>query len=264
LVPVNCGAIPSELIESDLFGHTKGAYTTAHFSREGMIAAAEGGTLFLDEIDSLPLSLQSKLLRFLQDKEFRPIGSNALRRANVRIITASNADLPSLVGAGRFRQDLFFRINVLSLRLPPLRERKEDIPALAMYFVRRYAAEFKKSTQGLTAAAQRCLHNHLWPGNVRELSHTIERGMLLCHGPLLTPADFDLGYDDSVEDDASFQTAKARVIKQFERGYVEQVLAACDGNISRAAKAAKKNRRAFWELIRKYGIEPGRFRSSSM
>jgi two-component system, NtrC family, response regulator GlrR len=260
-VPVNCAAIPVELIESELFGHTRGAYTTAHSAREGLIAAAESGTLFLDEIGSLPLSAQGKLLRFLQEREYRPVGSNTLRRADVRVIAASNQDLAALVARDRFRQDLYFRLNVLTLTLSPLRERREDIPTLAQYFVKRFATEFGRPVQGLTPLALGRLIAHSWPGNVREFSHAIERAVLLANGPYITPADIEVGEELAPLDD-SFQAAKARVVEQFERSYIEQILIACDGNITHAAQAAKKNRRALWELMRKHRIEAKRFRSS--
>ncbi len=262
-VPVNCGAIPVELIEAELFGHTRGAYTTAHAAREGLIAAAEGGTLFLDEVGSLPQSAQGKLLRFLQEREYRPVGSNTLRRANVRVIAASNQDLASLAAKDRFRQDLYFRLNVLMLFLSPLRERREDIPTLALHFVKRFATEFARPVQGLTPLAMKRLLAHSWPGNIRELSHAIERAVLLGSGPYITPAEIEIGEEERAPLDDSFQAAKARVVEQFERSYIEQILIACDGNITHAALAAKKNRRALWELIRKHRIEAKRFRSSS-
>jgi two-component system response regulator GlrR len=262
-VPVNCGAIPFELIEAELFGHAKGAYTTAHAAREGLIAAAEGGTLFLDEIGSLPLSAQGKLLRFLQEREYRAVGTNTLRHANVRVIAASNQDLGGLVAKGHFRQDLYFRLNVLTLTLPPLRERREDIPILALHFIKRYATEFGRPVQGITPIALKRLLAHDWPGNIRELSHAMERAVLLGNGPYVTPADIELGVEDSAPADESFQTAKARVVEQFERSYLEHILIACDGNITHAAIAAKKNRRALWELIRKHHIEPKRFRGAA-
>ncbi|HEY6864458.1 MAG TPA: sigma-54 dependent transcriptional regulator [Burkholderiales bacterium] len=259
-VPINCGAIPVELIEAELFGHARGAYTTAHAAREGLIAAAEGGTLFLDEVDSLPHAAQAKLLRFLQEREYRPVGANALRRANVRVIASSNQDLAGLVAHGRFRRDLYFRLNVLTLTLSPLRERREDIPALAQHFVRRFATEFGRPVQGVTPLAMKKLLAHSWPGNVRELSHTIERAVLLGHGPSLTPAEIEIGDEEQAPLDESFRAAKARVVEQFERRYIEQMLIACDGNITHAAAAAKKHRRALWELIRKHRIDPKRFR----
>jgi two-component system response regulator GlrR len=261
-VPVNCGAIPAELMEAELFGHTKGAYTSANFAREGLIATAEGGTLFLDEIDSLALPLQSKLLRFLQEKEYRPVGSTAVRRASVRVVAASNCDLARAVSAGRFRQDLYFRLNVLTIRLPALRDRRADIPELARHFLRQFAAELARPVRGISPAVMQRLLTLDWPGNVRELAHTLERAVLLCRGDELRSADLDLDADEPAEPalDESFQSAKARVVEQFERNYLERVLAANNGNIAHAARAAKKNRRALFELIRKHGIEAEQFK----
>jgi two-component system response regulator GlrR len=259
-VPVNCGAIPVELIETELFGHVKGAYTTAHAAREGLVTAAEGGTLLLDEVDTLPPSAQGKLLRFLQEREYRPVGSSSLRHADVRVIAISNRNLAALVANGRFRQDLYFRLNILRVHLPPLRERREDIPALALHFVKRFATEFSRQVQGLSPLAMKRLLAYSWPGNIRELSHTVERAVVLASGPYIMPAEIETGEEDPTPLDDSFQAAKARVVEHFERSYIEQALITCDGNITHAASAAKKNRRALWELIRKYHIDPKRFR----
>jgi two-component system response regulator GlrR len=202
-------------------------------------------------------------LRFLQEREYRAVGTNTLRHANVRVIAASNQDLGALVTKGHFRQDLYFRLNVLTLTLPPLRERREDIPTLAQHFIKRYATEFGRPVHGVTPMALKRLLSYPWPGNIRELSHAMERAVLLGNGPYVTPADIDLGMEDATPVDESFQAAKARVVEQFERSYLEHILIACDGNITHAAIAAKKNRRALWELIRKHHIEPKRFRRIS-
>ena len=258
-VPVNCGAIPHDLIEAELFGHTRGAYTSAHFAREGLIAAAESGTLFLDEIDSLALPLQSKLLRFLQEKEYRPVGSTAVRRANVRVVAASNTDLARNVFEGRFRQDLYYRLNVLNLKLPPLRDRRVDIAPLARHFLAHFAREFGRNLADLSPAALDWLCRQDWPGNVRELAHTVERAVLLAQGRRIEISDLS-DLDETPCSEESFQDAKARVVEQFERSYLARVLAENNGNISHAASAAKKNRRALFELIRKHGIETRQFR----
>ena len=261
-VAVNCAAIPPELLENELFGHARGAYTHAHAIRQGLVREAEGGTLFLDEIDCVPYGAQAKLLRFLQEKEFRPIGSNVVHHADVRIIAASNNDLGALIAKGSFRQDLYFRLNVLPLALPPLRERRDDIPELAVHFVMRFAADFHRRVDGLAPRALRRLHVHHWPGNVRELAHVLERAVLMCTGDWIDADDLDLDCVDKVADD-SFRAAKSRVVDEFERSYIEGMLAAHDGNVTRAARAAKKNRRAFWELIRKHKIAAERFRARS-
>lgn len=265
-VAVNCGAIPDELVEDELFGHVRGAYTHAHAARSGLVAEAQGGTLFLDEIDALPLPAQAKLLRFLQEKEYRPVGSSTLRRADVRVIAACNGHLDRLVAQGRFRQDLLFRLNVLTLHLPPLRERREDIAALALHFFDQARREAGRSLGGLTPVALRRLVEHDWPGNVRELKHTIERAVLLCEGGLLRPEDieFDGGPPASAEEERaeSFRAAKARAVESFERQYLLRTLAASGGNITQAARLARKDRRAFFELIRKHQIDAGQYRAS--
>jgi two-component system response regulator GlrR len=258
-VAVNCGAIPQELVENELFGHVRGAYTTAHTSQSGLVREAEGGTLLLDEIDTLSYEAQAKLLRFVQTKEYRPVGASATQRADVRLIAASNQSLESQVAAGKFRRDLFYRLNILTLSLPPLRDRRDDIPALALHFVRKFAAAYRRSITGLGAQAIAHLVERDWPGNVRELQHVIERAVLMSQGPVLTLADLEQGAEiaDTPE---SFRRTKARVVESFERSYLEHLLSANKGNITSAATAARKNRRALFELIRKYKIDPERFR----
>jgi two-component system response regulator GlrR len=261
-VAVNCAAIPTDLIESELFGHVRGAYTAAHTGRKGLVAEAEGGTLLLDEIDCLSYGAQAKLLRFLQEKEYRQVGSNTVNHADVRVIATSNSRLADLAARGTFRQDVFFRLNVLSLTLPPLRERHEDIPPLAQHFVERSARAFNRQVAGLTSLALRQLLTYSWPGNVRELKHVIERAVLLSSGPSLRGEDLELGAETpEPRAEESFHDAKARVIQTFERAYIRQVLSTSGGNVSRAARLAKKNRRAFWELLRRHRIDPQPFRS---
>jgi DNA-binding NtrC family response regulator len=263
-IAVNCGAIPLELIESELFGHVRGAYTTAHTAREGLIAEAQGGTLFLDDIDCLPMSAQAKLLRFLQEHEYRAVGANAVRHADVRVIAASNRNLSAVMARGEFRRDLYFRLNVLTLTLPPLRERHEDIPELALYMVAQFSKKQRREPPALSPQAVRKLLAHDWPGNVRELQHVIERSLLLSKGHALSAGDIDIAGAAAGEHGAeSFQSAKDRVVEQFERNYIEQLLVTFEGNVTHAAQEAKKNRRAFFELIRKHGIEPERFRPGS-
>ncbi|KUZ76798.1 hypothetical protein WI37_02610 [Burkholderia ubonensis] len=264
-VAVNCGAIPTELIENELFGHVKGAYTTAQTSRVGLVREAEGGTLFLDDVDTLPLGAQGKLLRFLQEREYRTVGSNTLQFANVRVIAASNRSLDELSSGRMFRQDLYFRLNVLNVTLPPLRERRDDIPILATHFLHRFARAFDRRVTALAPDAVHRLLNYTWPGNVRELQHVIERGVLMASGPVLAGRDIDICAPDiAVPADESFRAAKSRVVANFERSYLESLLAAHHGNITLAAHAAQKNRRAFFELIRKHRIEPSRFKGASI
>jgi two-component system response regulator GlrR len=257
-VAVNCGAIPNELFEAELFGHVRGAFTSALSARPGLVREAQGGTLFLDEVDALSLGAQVKLLRFLQEKEYRPVGSSTLLRADVRVIAASNCGLAERVAGGGFRQDLYFRLNVLSLALPNLRQRRDDISPLALHFIAQYARQMRRRVDALSPAALRVLLAYDWPGNVRELQHVIERAVLLCPDRVLGAGHVELGRP--VADDLSFQAAKRELITSFERGYIESLLRLTGGNITHAAAAARKNRRAFWQLIRKYGIDSSRFR----
>jgi DNA-binding NtrC family response regulator len=255
-VPVNCGAIPSELVENELFGHEAGAFTSAASTSRGLVHVAEGGTLFLDEIDSLPPHTQVKFLRFLQDQEYRPLGGRKTSRADIRIIAAANSDLEEAVRSRRFRSDLFYRLNVLPLKLPPLRQRPEDIPLLAHHFLRKYSREFSVSVKELTSGAMEKLLSYDWPGNVRELQNIIERAIVLSEQAVITGTEICLPHVPRLLEDASFKTLKARAIAEFESAYIRQMLATNDGNISKAARAAKKNRRAFWQLMRKHEI-PG-------
>jgi two-component system response regulator GlrR len=260
-MPVNCGAIPADLVENELFGHERGAFTSAVTLQIGLVEEADGGTLFLDEIDCLPPFAQVKLLRFLQEKEYRPLGSARMRHADVRVIAATNVNLEEAVGNGKVRQDLFYRLNIISLTLPPLRERLEDIPLLARYFLDKYSTEMNRETPDLLPDALQILMTHEWPGNVRELEHAIERASVLCEGPTLRGADLILA-SPPLSHRQSLQEAKATQIARFEKGYIQGLLRDCRGNISQAARIAQKNRRAFWQLIQKHRIDVNRFRSS--
>ncbi len=254
-IPVNCGAIPTELIESELFGHERGAFTGATIARPGIIQEAKGGTLFLDEIDSLPLLAQVKLLRFLQEKEYRALGSSKVYKADVRIIAASNIDFEEAVRLGRLRRDLYYRLNVIPLRLPSLKERREDIPLLAHHFLNKFSVEFERKIRGFSTEAIQCLMMYDWPGNVRELEHVIERAVLLCDQEIVQTHFILLPQKAAPAPKKSFQQIKSEVITQFERNYIYSMLLAHDGNISKAARAAQKNRRAFWGLINKHKID---------
>jgi DNA-binding NtrC family response regulator len=262
-VPVNCGAIPTELFENELFGHERGAFTGAVATQAGLIQQAERGALFLDEIDCLPLLAQTKLLRFLQDKEFKPLGATKSKRADVRIIAASNANLEETVAKGKLRKDLYYRLNVIPIILPPLRERREDIKPLAEHFLATSSAEFNQPAKQLTPAAMCKLEFYDWPGNVRELEHTIERAVMLSQSTQIDETDIALPTQTAEIDDESFQEAKARFVAEFEKSYIQKLLVTYQGNISRAAQAASKNRRAFWELIRKHRIDVSHFKPSA-
>jgi len=258
-VPVNCGAIPAELVENELFGHERGAFTTAVRAQAGLVKEASGGTLLLDEIDCLPLLSQVKLLRFLQEREYRPLGSVKTQRSDVRVIAAATVDLAEAVKAGRLRQDLYYRLNVIPLRLPSLRERHEDIPLLASHFLTRYSREFGKPALSFSVNALDLLCRYEWPGNIRELEHLVERAVALSESELIRCDDLSLPSKVATPPPASFREAKAR----FERAYIEDLLHVHRGNITRAAQAAHKNRRAFWELIRKHHIDVQGFKGSS-
>lgn len=273
-VPVNCAALPDHLIENELFGHSKGAFTGALIEKPGLLHEADGGTLFLDEIDSLSLSVQSKLLRLLQDQEFRPLGSTKSRTIDVKIIAATNSDLRYLVEGRQFREDLFYRLNILSVILPPLRDRKDDILILANHFLKVYAKEFGKEGITIGHSAKAKLLSHTWPGNVRELVGVIQRTVAMGAGERLEAQDFDLpkveklGLPDPtvtlmsrgvISADYSFQVMKTKVIEEFERAYLSEVLSTHQGNISQAARAAKKERRAFQRLVHKHGLDRRKF-----
>jgi two-component system, NtrC family, response regulator GlrR len=254
-IPVNCGAIPPDLLENEFFGHESGAFTSANSSRHGVIKEADGGTLFLDEVDSLPPLAQVKLLRFLQDGQFRPLGSTSICSADVRVIAASNANFTEALETGRFRKDFYYRLNVLSLNLPPLREREDDIPLMARHFLVKYSSKYRTPAREFSPAALQKLLCHGWPGNVRELENVIQRAVVLADQAVLEADHFYIGgtAGDQLEDQ-SFQRLKAKVIHEFEQNYLRRLLLIYEGNITKAAEGAGKDRRAFWELMRKHGI----------
>jgi two-component system response regulator GlrR len=256
-VPINCGALPENLIESEIFGHKRGAFTGAASDQHGLIGKAEGGTLFLDEIDCLTPQAQVKLLRFLQDGEYRSVGSQRILRANVRVIAATNADLKEIVRSGKFREDLFYRLNVLWLTLPPLRERAGDVVLLAYDFLEKQAAITKARPKILSLAALNCLLSHSWPGNVRELQNVLTRAIVLSDHQVIGASDINLPEGGPAAEEQSFRAMKSHAVQRFEHDYLATVLRAHDGNITRAASAVKKNRRAFWELLRKHGLLTG-------
>jgi DNA-binding NtrC family response regulator len=262
-VPVNCGAVPGELFENELFGHEPGAFTGASLTQTGLIEEADGGSLFLDEIDSLPLAAQVKLLRFLQEKEYRRLGSTKMRRCDVRVIAAMNTCPETAIRAGRLRPDLYYRLNVVALTLPPLRDRCDDIPQLATHFLSRYSREMQKRLTGFSAKAMVRLLRYSWPGNVRELEHVVERAVIFAQHSMVEVEDVVLPNVPPTGEQESFRTLKARTVEEFERNYITGLLASNRGNISSAARAAQKNRRAFFQLMRKHGIQGGTFRTEA-
>jgi DNA-binding NtrC family response regulator len=253
-VPVNCGALPENLVESEIFGHRRGAFTGAASDQAGLIREAEGGTLFLDEIDCLTPKAQVTLLRFLQDGEYRSVGSHQIFRANVRVIAATNADFNDVVHAGKFRADLFYRLNVLAVTLPALRERAGDMVLITHDFLEKQAAITKTRPKILSLAALNRLLSHSWPGNVRELQNVLMRAIVLSDQEVIEAPDVNVPDEGFVAEDQSFQTMKSRVVWRFEHDFLMAALHAHEGNITHAAFAVKKNRRAFWELLRKHNL----------
>lgn len=256
-VPVNCGAIPDNLVENELFGHARGAFTDAATPESGLVTEAGGGTLFLDEIDALSMQAQVKILRLLQEGEYRALGSSKISRANVRIIAATNSKLEQRVEAQAFREDLYHRLNVLSLQVPPLRERLEDIVLLAKSFLVKYRDESVHGEMQLAPSALQKLLNYEWPGNVRELERTIRRAVILASRAVLSDADIDLPAvnRDAPSPSSSFQRAKNEAITSFERVYLTNLLVTHRGNVSRAARASGKERRSLQRLLSKYSLD---------
>jgi two-component system response regulator AtoC len=256
-VPVNCGALPDHLFENELFGHVKGAFTDASSAENGLIAEAEGGTLFLDEIDTLSQAGQVKLLRFLQDGEYRPVGSARSVNADVRILAATNADLLKQVEKKQFREDLYYRLNALSLSIPSLRDRLEDVVPLTAQFLDRYAREHGQNVRLVSSDAMDKLMGYSWPGNVRELESVITRALTFTRAPVLQPEDFELpsAPGDGAPRIRSLREAKTTTITAFERRYLAGLLAQHRGNVTHAAIAAGKERRSFQRLLRKHNLD---------
>jgi transcriptional regulator with PAS, ATPase and Fis domain len=262
-VAVSCGAIPADLFENELFGHERGAFTGAVAPHAGLIQEAEGGSLFLDDIDCIPAVAQMKLLRFLQEKEFRPLGSSRAQHSDTRIIASTNTDLAKAVSQDVFRRDLFYRLNVIAITLPPLRDRVVDIPLLVRHFIDKYREELDRPVKDISAGALQKLMSYNWPGNVRELENVIERAIVFSTKPLVDTEDICLPEGEACPDVKSFKEAKDQAVTQFEKKYIQQLLSTHQGNISQSAKVARKNRRAFWELIRKHKIEPRDYKHTS-
>jgi DNA-binding NtrC family response regulator len=269
-VPVNCGAIPENLIENELFGHERGAYTDARAASQGMLRLAHRGTLFLDEIDSLPLRAQVVLLRFLQDKTFRALGSSTEAHADVRIIAASNANLEDLTRTRAFRADLYHRLRTLWLSLPPLRDRPGDAELLAAHFIRECAARYGVPEKCLHPTTRDWLRSYSWPGNVRELENLIHREFLLSDDGFITVAppacEISAGHPGAylLQRDGDplqpYQNARTLALESFDRDYLSRLLVQTRGNVTHAARLAGKERRALGKLIKRYGIHPSSYR----
>ena len=249
MITVNTGGLSEGVFESELFGHVKGAFTDAKTDRVGRFELADGGTLFLDEIANVPVGQQPKLLRVLETGEFERVGSSKTHRVDVRVISATNAVLRQEAAEGRFRQDLLFRINTIEIHLPPLRERREDIPALAMHFLRQQARRYRKALEDFDPAAMELLWQHSWPGNIRELNHAIERAVLMANGPTVKASD--LGLQSAV---AEVRPLEIMSMEEVEAFLVKKALARFEGNVSKAAEALGLSRSAFYRRMEKYGL----------
>jgi two-component system, NtrC family, response regulator GlrR len=255
-VAVNCGAIPEQLLESELFGHVKGAFTGAASDYKGLFQAAGRGTVFLDEIGDMPLPLQVKLLRVLQEKEVRPIGSTQAVRVDVRIISATHRNLEEQIKAGNFREDLYYRLHVVALSLPSLQQRREDIPVLASYFLKNLATRYGKTLNGFAQDALEVLVKHNWPGNVRELYNVIEQAVALATTPIITPALLETAIRGETGNLSSFESARF----EFEREYLAKLLKITNGNVTQAARLAKRNRTEFYKLLQRHHLNPSMFK----
>jgi DNA-binding NtrC family response regulator len=269
-VPLNCGGIPEHLVESELFGHEKGAFTGAATTRPGLLEFASTGTFFLDEISELPLNLQVKLLRVLDDRRIRRVGSNREIDIDIRLISATNRSIQQMVKEGTFREDLFYRVNTFVIHLPPLRERLDDIPLLAVHFLKRYTKSTSKVVEGVAPEVMSVLKSHAWNGNVRELQHVIERAVALTAenvirledlpGPLWKGAEDGVGSpEERSHFDLPFKDAKEAMVESFERKYILKLLAKHKGNISRAAEGSGIDRRSLHRLLVKHRIEAPKY-----
>ena len=256
-IAVNCSAIPEALLESELFGHVKGSFTGAVSNHRGLFVTADGGTLFLDEIGDMPLALQVKLLRVLQERSVRPVGANQSIPVDVRILSATHRDLEAAMAEGQFREDLYYRLNVVSLRLPPLGERREDIPLLANHFLAQLNEKYGKRLNGFSPDAMKALTTASWPGNVRQLHNVVEQVCALTTTPLIALALVQRALRVPSMEVLSY--AKAR--ERFELDYLVGLLKLTDGNAADAARLAERNRTEFYRLLQKHGLTPGQFRS---
>ena len=255
---INCAAIPEQLLESELFGHVKGAFTGAETNHQGLFQASDGGTLFLDEIGDMPTSFQVKLLRVLQEKEVRPVGSTRSTKVNVRIIAATHKNLQQAIVEGEFREDLFYRLNVVELVLPTLAQRREDIPLLAQYFLDKCNQQAHKKVNGFSQEAMELLISAAWPGNIRQLQNVVEQSVALSTEAIIS----DSLVKHALKDDSTIFPSFAQAREQFERDYLSKLLKITAGNVSQAAKIAQRNRTEFYKLINKHHLEAKSFRES--
>ncbi|HHT1420335.1 TPA: two-component system response regulator GlrR [Klebsiella pneumoniae] len=255
-VAINCGALPEQLLESELFGHARGAFTGAVSNREGLFQAAEGGTLFLDEIGDMPVALQVKLLRVLQERKVRPLGSNRDIEINVRIISATHRDLPKAMARGEFREDLFYRLNVVNLKIPPLSERTEDIPLLANHLLRQSADRHKPFVRAFSSDAMKRLMAAKWPGNVRQLVNVIEQCVALTSSPVIG----DALVEQALEGENTALPTFVEARNQFELNYLRKLLQITKGNVTHAARMAGRNRTEFYKLLSRHELDANDFK----
>ena len=255
-VAVNCAAIPENLLESELFGHRKGAFTGAIYDHKGLVPAADGGTLFLDEIGDMPMSLQAKLLRVLQDHEVRPVGATHGMQVDVRVVSATHRDLDAQMKGARFREDLYYRLNVVSLVLPPLAERREDIVPLAMHYLKSTAERYKKDVRAFAPEALELLLTAAWPGNVRQLVNAVEQMVALCSSGVVPASLAQQALKEEPMPLASLEKARGA----FERDYLVRILRMTGGNVTQAAKLAQRNRTEFYKLLERHQLESKMFK----
>ena len=258
-VEINCGAVPEALLESELFGHAKGAFTGATRDHKGLFQAAEGGTLFLDEIGDMPLPLQVKILRVLQEKTVRPVGSTQSIQVNTRIVSATHRNLMQMMSEGEFREDLYYRLNVVGLELPALSARREDIPLLANHFISTYAQRYGKEVHSFSPDAIELLVSAPWPGNIRQLQNIIEQAVVLCTSPLITATMLQKGMNWRRVGDGILPFEEAR--RNFERDYLARLLKATNGNVAQAARLAQRNRTEFYKLLDRHQLTPAIFKT---
>ncbi|KAB2837979.1 MAG: two-component system response regulator GlrR, partial [Burkholderiales bacterium] len=258
-VAVNCGAMPEPLLESELFGHAKGAFTGAVNAHKGLFQTADGGSIFLDEIGDMPLALQVKLLRVLQEGEVRPVGSTQSVPVDVRVISATHRDLDAQKASGQFREDLYYRLNVVTLKLPTLSERREDIPLLATHFLRKLAERYKKPVPAIAPEAMALLVAAPWPGNVRQLLNTLEQAVALATTAMI-PASL---VQTALRDDSGVLMPLEDARRQFERDYLVRLLKITGGNVTQAATLAKRNRTEFYKLLQRHRLEPAMFKNGA-
>lgn len=278
-IPVNCGAIPENLFENELFGHSKGAYTDAGFQQYGLVKEAEGGTLFLDEIGTINPYIQTKLLRLIQESEYRPLGYSKNIKADIRLVAATNKDLQHLVEKNTFREDLFYRLNVVPFHIPSLRERREDIPILIKHFLKKYSREYNKTIIEIPVVVMNVLVSYSWPGNIRELENKIQQIVVMSTSSVISTKDIQLTMKEPISKELviehlnavkektinqseieTFNVAKKKVNDLFEKTYLTQLLAVCKGDMVSASKKAGKSRTAFWNLLKKQNLSPKQFR----